>query len=57
MNNMMKVPSRRTPSRIFGEYIGEVLEEMDGETGMEVQLKIMQVLLDARKKQPEFNNE
>lgn len=49
----VKVQSpKRTSSRVFGEYVGEFLEEL-GDSGVEVQLKIMQILADSKKKQPE----
>ena len=31
-----------TPAKIFGEYVGAMLEEMELEDGLDVQMKIMQ---------------
>jgi hypothetical protein len=46
---------KRSSLRIFGEYVGEFLEEM-GDDSLEIQMKIMQVLKDYKMKQSECGN-
>ena len=43
---------KRTSARIFGEYVGEFLSEL-GNDSLDVQMKIMQVLMDAKTKPKE----